>query len=157
MTRPRPAAPRTRKAASAAKGTDLTTRASDPAAVDAYLRKLKHPLAGLAAAVRAAILAADPRIGEEIKWNAPAFFYMGPMAPFDPKEYRRHLVVLNFYRQDGLRLVFWHGDRANDRTGFLAGDYADGRRIATLASAAELRTHRKALVAALKAQLRHLA
>ncbi|MBK7783115.1 MAG: hypothetical protein IPJ57_01270 [Gemmatimonadetes bacterium] len=66
--------------------------------------------------MRRAILAADARIGEEIKWNAPAFFYTGPMAPFDPKEYRRHLVVFNFYRQDGLRLVFWHGDRAKDRT-----------------------------------------
>lgn len=156
MTRARPAAPRPRKAAAKPAAGDRPTRASDPAAVDAYLRKLKHPLAGLAAAVRAAILAADARIGEEIKWNAPAFFYMGPMAPFDPKEYRRHLVVFNFYRRDRLRLVFWHGDRAGDRTGFLMGDYADGRRLAELGAPADLRAHRKALVAALKAQVRHL-
>ncbi len=155
MTRRRPAAPR--KAAAAPRTADRPTKPSDPAAVEAWFKALRHPLAGLAAQVRAAILGADARIGEEIKWNAPAFFYKGPMAPFDPKEYRRHLVVFNVQRKDCLRLVFWHGDRAGDATGFLAGDYADGRRLASLGSATELRTHRKALVAALKAQLRHLA
>ncbi len=139
-----------------AKADTRTTKPSDPASVDAYLKKLKHPCATLAGEIRAAILAADPLIGEEIKWNAPAFFYTGPMEPFDPKEYRRHLVVFNFFRKDCIRLVFWHGDRAKDKTGFLEGEYADGRRLAILASPAELRSRKKALVAALKAQLKHL-
>jgi hypothetical protein len=133
-----------------------TTKPSDPAAVDAFLTKLKHPQSALAAKLRAAILAADPRIGEEIKWNAPAFFFTGPMRPFDPKEYRRHLVIFNFYRSDCIRLVFWHGDRARDRSGFLEGEYADGRRLAVLTSLEDLRTRQTALRAALKAQLRHM-
>ena len=134
----------------------MPTRPSDPAAVDAFMKGLKHPLASLAAALRRAILAADRTIGEEIKWNAPAFFYTGEMPAFDPKEYRRHLVVFNFYRKDCIRLVFWHGDRAKDRTGLLEGSYPDGRRLAHFASAGELKAAKKALVGALKSQLKHL-
>ena len=132
------------------------TKPSDPTAVDAYMQKLTHPLADLAAALRTAILAADVSIGEEIKWNAPAFFYTGPMKPFNPKEYRRHLAVFNFYRKDSIRLVFWHGDRANDRSGFLEGEYPDGRRLAVLESLEQLHRRKKALIAALKAQLKHM-
>jgi hypothetical protein len=137
--------------------TPAQTRPTDTAAVDAYLRALVHPLADLAAALRAAILAADPRIGEEIKWNAPAFFFTGPMRPFDPKEYRRHLVVFNFYRKDSIRLVFWHGDRAGDTGGLLSGDYADGRRLASFSSRQQLQAQQPALVAALKSQLAQMA
>jgi hypothetical protein len=107
-----------------------TTKASDPESVDAFMAQLKHLLADLAEALRRAILATDRTFGEEIKWNAPAFFYTGAMRPFDAKEYRRHLVVFNFFRKDCICLVFWHGDRAGDTTGFLEGDYADGRRLA---------------------------
>jgi hypothetical protein len=132
------------------------TKASDPEAVDVFLGRHKHPLVDLAKALRRTILAVSPAIGEEIKWNAPAFFFSGPMKPFDPKEYRRHLVVFNFYRNNCIRLVFWHGDRANDKSGLLEGAYPDGRRLAKLSSLAELRSKKKALVAALEAQLRHI-
>jgi hypothetical protein len=47
--------------------------------------------------LRQIILAAYPKIGEEVKWNAPAFFYTGEMEPFDPKEFRRYLAVLNLF------------------------------------------------------------
>lgn len=135
---------------------DKPTEPSDPEAVDAFLARHKHPLIHLAKAIRAAILAAAPGIGEEIKWNAPAFFFTGPMKPFPPKEFRRHLVVFNFYRRDCIRLVFWHGDRAKDKSGFLTGDYPDGRRLAIVSSAAELKARKKALAAVLKAQLKHI-
>ncbi len=135
---------------------DETTKPSDSAAVDAFMKALKHPLADLAEAVRRAILAVDPAIGEEIKWNAPAFFYTGPMKPFNPKEYRRHLIVFNFFRNDCLRLVFWHGDRAGDKSGLLEGDYPDGRRLAHLSSVKDLASRKKALAAAVKAQLKHM-
>ena len=131
-------------------------KSSEPEAVDAYMAALKHPLADLAEKVRRAILAADRSIGEEIKWNAPAFFYTGPMEEFDPKEFRRHLIVFNFFKKDALRLVFWRGDRANDKSGFLTGKYPDGRRLATLSTAKDLAANKKALQAALKAQLKHL-
>jgi hypothetical protein len=137
-------------------GNEKATKASNPETVDAFLKRQKHPLVELAKALRKAILGAAPGIGEEIKWNAPAFFFSGPMKPFNPKEYRRHLVVFNFFRKDCIRLVFWHGDRANDKTGLLSGEYPDGRRLATFSSLEELRSKKKALVAALKAQLKHI-
>lgn len=133
-----------------------TTKPSDSAAVDSFMKKLDHPLKALVEATRQAILAADKGIGEEVKWNAPAFFFTGPMAPFGPKEFRRHLVVFNFLRKDSIRLVFLRGDLAKDTSGLLEGAYADGRRIATLTSAAELKAGKKTLVAALKAHLKHV-
>jgi hypothetical protein len=136
--------------------TALETKKSDTATVDAYMAALKHPLADLAKALRRAILATDPQIGEEIKWNAPAFFYVGPMQPFNPKEYRRHLVVFNFHRKDLIRLVFWHGDRAKDKSELLQGDYADGRRLAQFANRSELTARKSALAKILKAQLKSL-
>ena len=117
---------------------------------------LKHPLGRLAEVVRETILTADRSIGEEIKWNAPAFFYTGAMRPFNPKEYRRHLIVFNFYRKDCLRLVLWHGDRVNDKSGFLQGSYSDGRRLASLWNEADLAGNKKRLQAALKAQLKYI-
>ena len=134
----------------------LTTKISDPERVDAYMAGVKHPLKNVVEALRSIILRADSAIGEEIKWNAPAFFYTGPMKPFDPKEYRRHLVVFNFFRKDCIRLVFWRGDRANDKSGLLEGDYPDGRRLAHFADAKELAARREALTAVLKAQLRKI-
>ena len=137
-------------------GKNQTTKPSDSAAVDAFMKTLKHPLADLAEALRRVILAVDPAIGEEIKWNAPAFFYTGPMEPFNPKEYRRHLVVFNFYRKHCLRLVFWRGDRANDKSRLLEGDYPDGRRLAHFSSLKDLTSRKKALANALKAQLKYM-
>ena len=103
---------------------------SEPDKVDAHMKNLKHPLAGVAMALRAIILKTDPEIGEEIKWNAPAFFYSGKLPPFNPKENKRHIVVFNFYKQDCIRLVFPSGARVKDKSGLLEGDYADGRRLA---------------------------
>lgn len=106
------------------------TKPSESDKVDAYMEKLKHPLAGVAKALREIILKTAPEIGEEIKWNAPAFFYRGELPPFNPKEYKRHIVVFNFYKRDCVRLVFPSGARVKDKSGLLEGDYPDGRRLA---------------------------
>lgn len=50
------------------------TKPSESDKVDAYMGNLKHPLASVAKALRDIIRKTDPAIGEEIKWNAPAFF-----------------------------------------------------------------------------------
>jgi hypothetical protein len=133
-----------------------TTKPSNPDAVNAYMSSLKHPLAQVAEALRQAILATSRDIGEEIKWNAPAFFYTGTLEASDPKEYRRYLVVFNFFRKDCIRLVFWHGDRVNDKSGFLEGDYADGRRLAHITSMDDVAAKDKVLRSALRAQLKHI-
>ena len=44
-------------------------------------------------AVRKVILAADRRIGETIKWQAPTFFYKGNLASFYPKS-RAHVSLM---------------------------------------------------------------
>ncbi len=124
--------------------------------VDAYLKRLRHPLKDGVEAVRRIILRADPEIGEEIKWNAPAFFYTGPMKPSDPKQYKRYLVVFNLFKKDCLRLVFWGGAKVNDKSGFLEGDYADGRRLASLQNLGEVRAKKRLLASTVKAQLRYL-
>lgn len=108
---------------------DASTKPSEPEKVDAFMAKLKHPLADVVAVLRQIILSADPDIGEEIKWNAPAFFFRGELHAFDPKEYKRHIVVFNFHKQDCIRLVFPNGARVKDKSGLLEGDYADGRRL----------------------------
>ena len=106
------------------------TKSSEREKVDVYMQRLTHPLADVAEALRNIILSTDPDIGEEIKWNAPAFFYSGEMKPSDPKKYERYLAVFNLHQKDCIRLVFPSGARVDDKSGLLEGDYADGRRLA---------------------------
>jgi hypothetical protein len=55
------------------------------AEVDAWMARYDNPQKALVQAVREVILAADPRIGECIKWQAPTFTYKGNMASFFPR------------------------------------------------------------------------
>jgi hypothetical protein len=128
----------------------LSIKTSEPDQVDAYMRKLKHPLAHVGGALRRVILNTDGAIGEEIKWNAPAFFYTGAMKPFNPKEYKRHIVVFNLYRKDCVRLVLPSGARIGDTSGLLEGDYADGRRLAFFSSMADVESKGPALQRAIR-------
>jgi hypothetical protein len=117
----------------------LLTKPSEPEKVDAYMKALKHPLADVVEALRRIILDTDSDIGEEIKWNAPSFFYAGEMAPFNPKEYKRYIVVFNLFKKDCIRLVFPSGAKVGDSSGLLEGDYADGRRLALFSSMEDVR------------------
>ena len=134
----------------------MTMKESAPEKVDAYMKALKHPLKPVLEELRRIILSTDDAIGEEVKWNAPTFFYAGEMAPFDPKEYRRHLIVSNVFKKDCIRLVFPSGARIEDKSGLLTGEYADGRRIASFSSLAEVETKKAALQGAIKKWLRTL-
>jgi hypothetical protein len=118
---------------------------SEPDKVDDYLKKLKHPLVDVVKALRRIILNTDSEIGEEIKWNAPTFFYAGEMGPFNPKEYKRYIVVFNLYKKDCIRLVFPSGAKVKDATGLLEGDYADGRRLAMFYDLKDVKGKEKAL------------
>jgi len=129
---------------------NTSTKLSEPDKVDAYIRKLKHPLKEVVESLRQTILNTDPEIGEEIKWNAPTFFYSGEMKPFNPKEYKRYIVVFNLYRKDCIRLVFPSGAKINDTSGLLEGDYADGRRLALFQNMDEVESKAKALQRAIK-------
>jgi hypothetical protein len=133
-----------------------TTKSSEPEMADAYMKRLTHPLKDVVEAVRRIILQTDPEIGEEIKWNAPTFFYTGSMKPSDPKQYKRYLVVFNLFKKDCLRLVFWGGAKVNDKSGFLEGNYADGRRLASFQNLGEVKAKKRLLESTVKAQLKYL-
>jgi hypothetical protein len=128
----------------------LTTKKSEREQVDAYMAAVKHPLKNVLEALRKVILSADPFIGEEIKWNAPTFFYAGEMALSNPKEHKRYLIVSNLYKKDCIRLVFPSGARIGDKSGFLVGDYADGRRLALFPTMDEVHKREAALRKAIR-------
>jgi hypothetical protein len=131
-----------------------STKPSQPDKVNAYMQALTHPLAEVVEALRQIILKTDPEIGEEIKWNAPTFFYSGEMQPFNPKEFKRVLVVFNLFKQDCIRLVFWGGGKVSDPSGFLEGDYADGRRLASFYDIDDVKQKEMRLQDVIRQQLR---
>jgi len=133
-----------------------STKPSEPDKVNEYMKKLDHPLSNVVEALRKIILAVDSEIGEEIKWNAPAFFYTGEMEPFDPKEFKRHLIVFNLFKKDCIRLVFWGGAKVKDTSGFLEGDYEDGRRLAMFYNMQDVESKKKLLQKVIKQQLKLL-
>ena len=117
----------------------LATGISETEAVDDYMNKLKHPLKDLVVQLRKFVLSVDKNIGEGIYWNAPTFYYTGKMKPFNPKDYKRYLVGLNFYKQDVIRMIFLRGADAKDPNGILEGDYKDGRRLVSLTGMDDLK------------------
>lgn len=126
----------------------METKPTETPKVDAYMAQFEHPLKKVMERLREIILQADPQLGEEVKWNAPTFFYTGPMAPADPKEYKRYLIVSNVHSTAFIMLVWLNGARVDDGSGFLEGKYADGRRL--------LRFHNLDEVEASKTQLQGL-
>jgi len=92
--------------------------------VSDYIQKLEKSLAEFVEAVRQTILSADKEIAEHVKWNSPAFYYSGNMKAFDPKEYKRDIVVMNLHRGNIL-LVFPTGAKIKDTTGLPEGKYPD--------------------------------
>ena len=101
---------------------------SDQEQVTAHIKKLGPELSKPIQYLRELILATDKEIGERIKWNNPSFYYTGEMKPFDPKEYKREMIVFNLHK-GRIMLVFPSGAKVKDTSGLLEGDYKDGRRI----------------------------
>lgn len=116
----------------------------DPQSVTEYIRKLNPEFGKVVEATRQVILQADKHIGEQIKWNSPSFFYTGEMKPFNPKEYKRDIAVMNL-RKGFVLLVFPTGAVVSDSSGLLEGDYTDGRRTATFKSMDDVTAKGKAL------------
>jgi hypothetical protein len=137
-----------------AKESIMTTRASEPEKVNEFMSKLKYPLSDVVQYLRKFILSVDKEIGEEIFYNAPAFFYTGEMKPFKPKEYKRYIVGFNLFKQDCVRLIFLRGVSVTDPTGLLKGDYKDGRRLALFGSIAEVKSHENELKKIIKQLLK---
>ena len=83
--------------------------------VDAYMATLDHPLTAEVQVLREMIKGVDPRITEQVKWNAPSFSYKGYMATFNLRA-RQHV-----------HLVWHNGVVLDDPAGLLEGSYPDRR------------------------------
>ncbi|NOU47107.1 MAG: DUF1801 domain-containing protein [Bacteroidales bacterium] len=140
----------------AKKETNLTSGISESQLVNEYMDRLEHPMFDLAQYLRTYILSVDKNIGEGIYWNVPTFYFTGKMKPFNPKEYKRFIVNFNFYKQDTLRIIFLRGADATDPTGFLEGDYKDGRRIASFKSIDELKSKERELKSIIKQLIKRM-
>src|SRR5687767_8096990 len=64
--------------------------------VDAWFGALTHPQKETMKKVREAILAADERVEETIKWKSPTFMFKGNIASINPQA--KQFVSLMFHR-----------------------------------------------------------
>jgi uncharacterized protein YdhG (YjbR/CyaY superfamily) len=83
--------------------------------VDDYMERLEHPLKTEVQAVRDIIKGVDPRISEQVKWNAPSF------------RYRDYIATFNLRAQHHVHLIFHNPDIAKVESEILEGDYPDRR------------------------------
>ena len=121
----------------------------DTEQVTAHIKKLDPPLGKIIETIRQIILKTDKEIREHIKWNNPSFYYTGEMKPFDPKEYKRDIIVMNLFKER-IMLVFPSGAKVNDKSGLLDGDYKDGRRITIFKDMKDVKSKEKLLQAVIK-------
>src|SRR5262245_62918609 len=61
--------------------------------VDAWFAKYENPMKDVVERIRAIVLAADRRLDECIKWQAPTFTYEGNLASFFPKS-KQHASLM---------------------------------------------------------------
>ena len=67
--------------------------------VDDWFRDYENPQKKAMLRAREVILAADSRIGECIKWNAPTFSYKGNLASFNPRS-KKHVSLMFHHGAD---------------------------------------------------------
>ena len=112
------------------------TKLTGSDAVSAYVADLDETAGPIVQKLRQIVLSTNPEIAEEIKWNAPSFYYTGEMRPFNPKEYKQYIIVMNLHKR--ILMVFPSGAKINNDNNLLTGDYADGRRLVTVTDLADV-------------------
>jgi len=127
----------------------MKAKLSDREQVTEHIKKLEPEMAKVIEKIRQIILSTDNEIGERIKWNNPSFYYTGEMKEFDPKEYKRDLIVMNLHK-GRIMLVFPSGAKVNDKSGLLEGDYKDGRRTSTFKDLNDVKEKQKVLQKVIK-------
>lgn len=80
--------------------------------VEAFIATLEHPYKVEILSLRQIILAADPRITEEIKWNAPSF------------RATEHFATFQLRAKEGVQIIFHLGAKVTAATaaGFTVAD-----------------------------------
>ncbi|MES2646418.1 MAG: DUF1801 domain-containing protein [Bacteroidota bacterium] len=97
--------------------------------VDLFMRNLVHPLKDEIEAVRSIIKNANDNIKEQVKWNAPSFFF------------REDLVTFNPRLQTAVHLVFHHPNIVKIQSPLLEGNYKD-RRMMYLENMEKIKTNK---------------
>lgn len=125
-------------------------RSIDP--VDQFMAALQHPLKAEIGAVRELIRGVSPKIGEEIKWNAPGF------------RTTESFATVNLRSRDSLQLILHLG--AKVRPGLKEFKLADpaglvkwlgrDRCLVTVGAGAEFTGNRDALAAIVRQWIRHI-
>jgi hypothetical protein len=126
---------------------------TEPEQVTEHIKKLDPAVGKIVQTLRTIILSTDKEIGERIKWNNPSFYFTGEMKPFDPKEYKREIIVFNLFK-NRIMLVFPSGAKVNDKSGLLKGDYKDGRRISVFKDLNDVKAKEKNLRSVIKQWLK---
>ncbi|MBK9932353.1 MAG: DUF1801 domain-containing protein [Saprospiraceae bacterium] len=126
---------------------------SDQQQVSQHIQKLEPSLGKNIEYIRQFILSTDPEISERIKWNNPSFYYTGEMKPFDPKEYKREIIVMNLHKGK-IMLVWPSGAKVKDSSGLLEGDFKDGRKTIVFNDLADVKTKEKLLSKTIRAWLK---
>ena len=126
---------------------------SDQQQVSQHIQKLEPSLGKIIEYIRQFILSTDPEISERIKWNNPSFYCTGEMKPFDPKEYKREIIVMNLHKGK-IMLVWPSGAKVKDSSGLLEGDFKDGRKTIVFNDLADVKTKEKLLSKTIRAWLK---
>ncbi len=126
------------------------SKLTDSEQVDELISKLDSEVRSTVQTIRALILATDLEIAEQVKWNSPSFYFSGEMKAFDPKEYKRDIMVCNIHRGKIL-LVFPTGAKVIST--IKGKDYPDGRKIITIDDLIELKAKSKDLQSLIKGWL----
>jgi hypothetical protein len=131
----------------------MSRRASAPGDVDAFLAALEHPHKAEILALRQTILAADPRIAEGIKWNAPSFRTSEWFATF-------HLRA-----KDGVQVILHFGAKVRDKSTARAAIadpesllqwLADDRASVKFRDAGDVEARRSAFAAVIRQWIEHV-
>lgn len=117
---------------------------SDTELVTALVEKLDAENKSTVEFLRQLILNTDNEIGEQVKWNSPSFYFTGEMKAFNPKEYKRDILVINIHR-GSILLVFPTGATITDINDLKAVNYPDGRKIIKIAGIEDAKAKQKSL------------
>lgn len=129
-----------------------TAVAGTGSSVHALLEALEHPHKAGILELRDWILALDPRISEEVKWNAPSF------------RLEDHFATFRLHPPKGIQLILHTGAKAKsnsrrfvitDPAGLLAWPATD-RCVLTAGSTSQLRAHKSQVQVIVKQWLSQL-
>ena len=103
-----------------------------------HAESINHPLKDGVEFLRHLIRSSSSLVGEQVKWNSLSYFIKTELKPFNAKEYKSDIVVINLVKPAYILLVFPTGSLIDDVTGLLEGDFPDTRKVIKFSSLDEI-------------------